>query len=408
VDFEVFEKLEEDVYSVFRDKSVLDNSFVPTELVCRGREIDYFARILTRGVAEDFLPPMIRVFGVVGSGKTVVVRSVLERFSRYRGDVFRFFYVNLKECRTVFSAANAVLSSICGRRVPVNLGLDRVFTEVWSEVKALKRGLKLFVCLVFDEVDTVFADKHFDPSDYFYRFIRHQTFLGDSDIRMCLVAITNNMRVFDEKLDGRVKSSMGNEMIVFPSYSKDELKEVLRRRLGTAFKPGVVDDGVLDCCAGLVAEKTGDARKAVDLLRVCGEIANDRKGRVTVECVKDALERVEKEWVYELLDGLPKTADIVLAMIAQLTLKKDKTSTRELFDVYKVADFKGPGNKVLSERRLLDVVKDLETFGLVNAWNVSRGRGGYGKELKLNVNPQSVLFFYKYISKRGGLALKEV
>ena len=180
MDFEVFEKVDRDRYSVFRDKSLLSLSYVPSALVCRDEEEENLARILVGGVREGFLPPMIRVFGMPGSGKTVVVRSVLERFSQYKGDVFRFFYVNLKNCRTVFSAANGVLSAVCGRRVPVNLGLDSVFSELWVEVAGLrKKGGGLFLCLVLDEVDSIFMDKRFDPSDFFIGFcVLAAPFLG--------------------------------------------------------------------------------------------------------------------------------------------------------------------------------------------------------------------------------------
>jgi len=360
--------------------------------------------VLARGVSENFLPPMIRVFGGTGCGKTVTVRSVLEGFSRYRGDVFRFFYVNLKECRTVFSAGNAVLCAICGRRVPVNLGLDRVFMEIWSEVKALKSKTgKLFICLVLDEVDAIFLDKHFDPSDFFYRFLRHQTFLEDSDIKICLVTITNNAGVLED-LDGRVKSSMGSEMILFPSYSIEELKEVLSHRLDAAFKPGVVEDEAVECCAVFASLKTCDARKAIDLLRVSGEIANEQKGKVTLDCVLDAVPRVEKDWVRNMLKSLPIYSASILGYIAFLTLKMGKISTGELYGVYRRGKVGGSQLKKLSERRVLDIVNDLETVGLISTWNVSRGRKGYGKEIRINVNPQSVLDFYE--NRSDGYAFK--
>jgi cell division control protein 6 len=406
LDLGVFERLDEEEYSVFRDKSVLSLSYVPGVLVCRGREEEYLARVLTRGVSENFLPPMIRVFGGTGSGKTVVVRSVLERFSRYRKDVFRFFYVNLKECRTVFSAGNAVLSAICGRRVPVNLGLDRVFTEIWSEVRALKEEEKLFICLVLDEVDAIFMDKHFDPSDFFYRFLRQDTFLGDSDIKICLVAVTNNVGVLEDNLDGRVTSSMGCESLLFPPYSKEELIEILRHRLDDAFKPGVVEDKVVENCALLVAVKSGDARKAIDLLRVSGEIANERKGKVTVDCVRAAWNRVEKDWVEEMLKTLPDFSALILGITAFLTLEKEKISTRELYNEYRSMNFSGIKTK-LSERRVLDFVNDLETVGLISTWNVSRGRRGYGKEIKMNVDSQSVLDFYEHGSKGFQFTIKK-
>lgn len=398
LDFRLFERLDEEAYSVFEDKSLMSLSYVPDDLVCRDRQEEYFASMLTRGVAENFLPPMIRVFGRTGSGKTAVVRSVLERFSRYRGEVFRQFYVNLKSCRTVFSAGNALLSAICGRRVPVNLGFDRAFTEIWDELRGLKgEGGRLYVCLVLDEVDSIFMDKHFDPSDFFYRFIRPQMYLGDVDIKICLVLITNNPLVLEDNLDARVKSSMGSEMIMFPRYSREELTEILRARLDGAFGPEMVEVGVVEECADLVAKKTGDARKAIDLLRVSGEIANELKTRVTVDCVQLAMERVERDWIQEELMDLKFNSAIILSCIAVLSIEKEKTSTRELYYTYKNATIVGDKEKIrrLSERRILDIVKELASGGLISTWNVSKGRGGYGKEIKMNIDPQKVLDFYK-------------
>ena len=269
-----------------------------------------------QGVRDNFLPPMVRVFGRSGSGKTAVVRSVFDRFSRYRSDVFRYFYVNFKSCRTVFSAGNAVLSSICGRRVSANLGLDRVFLEIWEEIRVLSGGGRLFICFVFDEVDTIFLDKRFDPSDFFYRFIRYRMYLDDDRVKVCLVVITNNPLILDDCLDDRVKSSMGREMVMFSPYSKEELFDILFSRVGDAFVSGSVDVDVVDYCAELVAEKTGDARRAIDLLRVSGEIASARGPRVTISCVNEALDRVETDWIKEGIEGLPLRSAVILWMLS--------------------------------------------------------------------------------------------
>ncbi|MCJ7714139.1 hypothetical protein MUO66_06750 [Candidatus Bathyarchaeota archaeon] len=90
-EFDVFEKLEKQKYSVFLDKSVLSLDYVPKKLVGRESQELFFARMLTAGVEERFLPGMVRVYGGTGCGKTVVVRSVLEKFSRYKKGVFRFY-----------------------------------------------------------------------------------------------------------------------------------------------------------------------------------------------------------------------------------------------------------------------------------------------------------------------------
>lgn len=208
-------------------------------------------------------------------------------------------------------------------------------------------------------------------------------------------------------LDDRVKSSMGREMVMFSPYSKEELFDILFSRVGDAFVSGGVDDDIVNYCAELVAEKTGDARRAIDLLRVSGEIASERGQRVTISCVNEALDRVENDWIKEEIEGLPMRSALILGMIAINCVEKDKVSTRELYDAVRRAQFPKKMERIVtySERRILDILVELETIGLISTWNVSRGRGGYGKEIKLNSDPKKMADFFRKGSKHLGFTL---
>jgi len=404
-DVDLFRKLEEESYSVFRDKRVLRLDFVPDLLVSRGKQEERLARILTRGVAKGYLPSVVRVFGRPGVGKTMVVRSVLERFEGFRRGDFKHFYVNLKGCRTVFMAANAVLVAVCGRRIPSNLGLDRVFNEFWGELRALKDE-RLYVCIVLDEVESIFLDKHYDPNDFLYRLIRHQIYLEDADILLCLIVITNNPFTFEENLDARVKSSMGDEPLMFNAYTEGQLKEILEARGGDAFKPGMMEDYVPGNIARVIAERMGDARRAIDLLRICGEVANERGSKVDDRCLEDALQRAEGDWLKQELGDLPMASAVVLGVIALLMQDAERTTTRDVLDTYSRLIFSpkndDPGSSLrfLGERRIREIITELDTTGLVSTWNVSRGRKGYRKEIKLNLNPNGILDYYANVHEK--------
>ena len=390
--------------SVFRDKGVLSSSFRPGVVVGRGVEVDFFARILVMGVEENYFPPVIQVFGMPGSGKTVVVRDVLERFSGLQGGVFRHVFVNLKGCRTVFSAGNEeVLMRLCGRRVPAVHGLSKVYSEIWGGLRCLSGGMdRLFLCLVLDEVDSIFFDKHYDVSDFFYNFIRYQEFLEDDRVILFLVVITNSPRVLEDNLDARVKSSMGNVRVMFPAYSKGELADILYSRLSDGFRQGAVVDGVVEYCAELVSSRSGDARRAIDLLRVSGEVANERGCRVGLGCVEEARSRVEQEWVDELLGDLPLNSALIIACIALLSTWKTTFSMRVLCEKYRKTKIGGKHER-LSDRRVLGIVDELSVMGIIKTWNVSRGRYGYKKEIRIAIDPQLVL---NYLSNRPGKAIR--
>ncbi len=69
---------------------------------------------------------------------------------------------------------------------------------------------------------------------------------------------------------------------------------ILRRRLG-AFKSNAVADDAVSGCAALAASEQGDARRALDLLRTAGELA-DRAG-------SEMVEREHVDRAYEILDS---------------------------------------------------------------------------------------------------------
>ena len=387
--FRIFRDFKRGV-SVFVDKGRLSLDFVPDVLVYREVEERRLARVLM-GVLDGYLPPMVRVFGRPGTGKTVLVRSVLERFSRFYGEAgFRFYYLNLKGCKTVFSAANAVLSALSGRRLPVNLGVDRVFHGIWDEIRALKRGGRLFIVFALDEVDAIFFDRHFNPSDFFYRFLRHRVYLEDPAISISLFAITNNPWAL-ESLDGRVKSSMGSEVVMFSAYSKEELVDILRARAMEAFRPGGLGEGVIELCAELVSGESGDARRAIDLLRVCGEVADEVESeKVERGHVEKAWSRVEREWVEEVIEDLPENAKRLLALLAEAVLDRERVTVKELYGAYKEYCSER-GLTPLGEKRVLDLVNEMDMLGVVEALNLSRGRYGYAKVVSLRLDAEAVL-----------------
>ena len=66
---------------------------------------------------------------------------------------------------------------------------------------------------------------------------------------------------------------MGNSEVFFPSYTKDDISQILLDRSKKAFKKNIPYD-ILEYCAELSSSQQGDARRALDLLRVAGELCD--------------------------------------------------------------------------------------------------------------------------------------
>jgi len=115
---------------------------------------------------------------------------------------------------------------------------------------------------------------------------------------LCIVGISNNLTFLDE-LDPRVRSSLSEEEILFHPYNALQIQDILNQRSNAAFKEGVLQDGVISKCAAYAAKEHGDARRALDLLRVAGELAErDNSKKILLKHIDEANEKIEKDKIF--------------------------------------------------------------------------------------------------------------
>ena len=101
--------------------------------------------------------------------------------------------------------------------------------------------------------------------------------------RLILIGIANSLDFTDRVLPRlQTKSWCKPTLLQFQPYSKDEICAILRGRITEADNSGVVDQSAVTFCARKVSAMTGDARKALDILRRAVEIADsDRRKNIT-------------------------------------------------------------------------------------------------------------------------------
>ncbi len=256
---------------------------------------------------------------------------------------------------------------------------------VYSEFKAGIDTEDRCVIVILDEVDRL-ASK---GDGALYNLSRINSELNHAKVSM--IGISNDL-TFTELLDQRVQSSLGEEEIIFPPYDADQLQDILSERAEIAFKKSVIDDAVIPLCAALAAQEHGDARRALDLLRVSGEIAERTKSdRVTEEHARLASEKIEANKIIEVVKTLPLQSKIVLSSVLLLHRERNKRrfSSGEVYNMYRRL-CNHLGMEALTQRRVTDFVSELDILGLINAVIVSKGRYGRTKEISLSVPIESV------------------
>ena len=278
-----------------------------------------------------------------------------------------------------------VLSRI-GEQLDVKIPFTGLSTaEVYRRVMGAIESRSSIVVVVMDEIDHMVRR---EGDEILYRLTRANEELGSS--RIGIVGITNDIK-FVETLDPRVRSSLGEEEIVFPPYNAEQLRNILKQRAVLAFREGAVGEEVIALCAALAAREHGDARRALDLLRVAGEIA-DREGseKVTEDHVYRARNEIERDRASEMISTLPVHGKLILYALLRIVGEGREPTTGELYLAYREIARKH-GLEPVTQRRASDIVSELDMVGIISALTINRGRYGKTRIIKLQVSPEVVL-----------------
>jgi len=374
-------------HSLFEYKEALRHSYTPDEFPHREEEIKMLASILSSALKCE-LPSNILIYGKSGTGKTIVskhVASELERASSESGENggrVKTVYLNCEIMNTEYRALQKIAESF-GESIPfTGWPTDKVYASLISSIEKEK---SCCVIVVLDEIDRL-SRKEGDKLIYALTRINGEL----KNAKMSIIGISNDLR-FTEYLDARVKSSLSEEVAVFKPYTARQLEDILNERAKKAFKQETLDEFVIPLCAAFAAKEHGDARKALDLLRVAGEIGErENAPKIMEEHVRKAKERIEKDSVLEAVKSLPLHSKIILYVLSLYQEKRDRfVTTGNTYAVYKSV-CRSVGIETLTQRRVSDLISELELLGIVKANLINRGRYGRTREIKLDSQVQMI------------------
>lgn len=374
--------------SIFLNKEVLQVRYLPETILHRNEQMKQLASILAPSLRNE-KPSNLFIYGKTGTGKTLCILDALKRLNKISTDkeiLLKTIYINckLKKVADTEYRIIAQLAREVGEEVPMTgLPTDEVYNIFLKKLDDKKQT----VILILDEIDQIIKKT---GDQILYTLTRINTELVKSQV--AFVGISNDVR-FMEDIDPRVKSSLGEEEIIFPPYNALELKDILEKRSNMAFKENILMDGVLAKCAAYAAREHGDARRALDLLRVAGEVAErNNSAEINLEHIDLAEEKIEKSRIIEIIETQPRQSQIVLFSILLVLEKKQKgeiAETGEVFEQYKEI-CKQTGSNILTQRRISDLISELDMLGLINAKLISKGRYGRTREIYITI-PKDML-----------------
>jgi len=374
--------------SLFSNKRVLQSSYLPNKVLYRDEQIMEVANILAPALRLE-KPSNLFLFGKTGSGKTLTVKHILnsmQETAQKNNTPLKTIYINCKLKRVADTEYRLIaqlikefskeeLFKVSGKKELASTGLPT--DEVYNIFYKLLEQENQMILLVLDEIDQL-TKKIGD--EILYNLTRINSELKDTQI--CLIGISNRL-FFSDNLDPRVKSSLSQEEIIFPPYNALQIQTILNERAKKAFKPDTLKSGVIEKCSAYAAREHGDARRAIDLLRIAGELA-ERSGSPTIEIyhLDDAEKKIEHDRVINIVADQPKQFQSVLYSVLLIAQQKNIFFTGEIYDLYK-SICKKTKLSVLTQRRISDIIAELDMLGLINAKIISKGRYGRTREISL-------------------------
>ncbi|HLE97563.1 MAG TPA: orc1/cdc6 family replication initiation protein, partial [Candidatus Thermoplasmatota archaeon] len=294
---------------MFKNKEALRPSYTPDELPHRSAQVSQLASILVTALRGE-TPSNVFIYGKTGTGKTAVTRYVgkqLHKTGLELGKPTHCIYINCEVVDTQYRVLTQIANHFIdeyGERIPfTGWPTDEVYQKLKDNMDS-KAGVAV---ILLDEIDKLVFK---NGDDALYNLSRINDDLKRA--RVSVIGISNDLK-FTEFLDPRVKSSLGEEEIIFPPYDAAQLKDILIQRAAIAIKDGALEESVIPVCAALAAQEHGDARRALDLLRVAAEIAERENVRmVTEKHVRKAQNKIELDRVTEVVRTLPTQSKLVL------------------------------------------------------------------------------------------------
>ncbi len=369
---------------IIQDREILHFTYMPDMIRHRDAEQETVTQSLLP-ILRQSRPSNLLVYGKPGTGKTLVVRKVISKIqTRVEKSNFpiKLIYTNTKEETTLYG----LLVSM-GRQLGIHekdlpttgLAISEVFKRALNKINQDQ----LNTIFVIDEIDYLAQLVSKTKKDILYQLIRANERLSAGFLT--IVGISNDL-TFKEKLDPRVISSLGEEEVVFPNYNTEQIKKILQERIDKAFVPGSVEEPALNLCAALAGSEHGDARRAIDLIRVAGEIAERRQlSRVTTNHVREASQKIDENKEEASLRSYPLHEKLLILAI----IRANGSSTGEIYASYRNL-CKTVGRDNLTQRRITQMLSEIELSGIISGRLIHQGIHGRTKKYKITVSTEMV------------------
>lgn len=311
---------------IFKDRTKLSPRYIPKELPHREKQIDLLKRIFSnlKNDPDKYPLTILQIIGQAGIGKT----STLLRFGNLLKEELannkinsKIVYINLKlQGGNKYAIYKYMLGCIAPELPAQGLSAEEMLRQMIDYLD----NTSSYALIILDEID--YLIKISKDIGIIYDLTRLNEFNPNKRCNVKGVIFIARSIEFYEKLDEAELSSLGRVPIEFPTYTIEQVSDILVQRSVEAFHKEVISTDIIDWISRMIisSEINGDIRYALDLLTYAGNIAeNEGTKKILLDQVKRVHEQIYKGITDEDIKDLSKEQIVILlAIIRGLRIKK--------------------------------------------------------------------------------------
>ena len=372
--------------SVFVNRDLVEPDTIIDEEQIVGRD-DQLESVVSflKPTLQGNRPPNMLLYGPAGTGKSLIIGAVTQQIielCQSKGERFGVVDINCQPINTLDQGVYELVQTVA-QDVGTDVGVPETGVSTKRKYRRLYELINEYydsVIFILDEIDLLVGRRENDEPAYsklLYQLSRASN-TNEIEGRVSVAALTNDPK-FMEDIDGRAESSFNPRDVYFPDYDANQLREILENRRD-AFRQDALGNDVIPLVAAFAAQSHGDARKAIDLFRGAGDLADERGDEVVTENhVRESQEEIDKDRSLKLVEGLTTQKKISLYATAAVAHHSNRTGSSVPspvgFKIYQWVTNELDADQMTRET-YVKYVKELSTYGLISTSRKSRGRGG--------------------------------
>ncbi|WP_369685637.1 Cdc6/Cdc18 family protein [Salinibaculum rarum] len=368
---------------VFANKDLVRSDTIIDEDRIVGRD-DQLGRVvdnLKPVLQNEGIPDML-LSGPSGTGKSLIIHAVCKQIIELcesQGKTFGVLSINCEGPKTADRAVYRLVKA-AANDLDVDLGVPQTGVSTDQKLERLYELMREYydgVIFILDEIDML--EGPYQEAEYnslIYQLSRARK-LADFDGPISLTTITNYAD-FMTDLNSRAQSSYNPDDIFFDDYDATQLRSILHNRRD-AFKPESLADDVIPLVAAFGSQTHGDARKAIDLLRWAGELA-ERRGAdtVTETDVREAQEKYTENRKLRHISGISTQKKLsIYAVAATANYAREHPDWIPAGPAFKTYQFIADtmDAEQYSRETFVNHVTEQSTYGVLDFERRGKGRG---------------------------------